>query len=168
MNAELPGIHLAQRMAHGAGRDVVTRLASQIVEHVRPDELDVSMFVVNALIDRVASGDPATAGDDREWGLGGGELLAMALVPALMELLGKLLEDPGTAGTRPGRIPQSVVRETLSAWASRTGISLRGRELGRLTSGVEQSLDRAAAVVSARAPGASSSEILDALFRALG
>ena len=138
MNTELPGLHLSQRMAHGAGRDVIRELCGQLVEQARPDERDGSMFVINALIDRVAAGDPAAAGDDREFGLGSGELLAMALVPALAELLGQLAE----AGRQP-EDPVAAARESIAAWSARTGVRVTSAELALLAQAAATLLGRA-------------------------
>lgn len=171
MNVELPGIHLVQRMAHGAAREVIRDLSGRMVGDVRPDELDVSMFVINALIDRAAAGDPASSGDDREFGLGGGELLAMAIVPALMELLGGLVDriersgDPGGA-THPDA--RAAAREALASWSGRTGVRVRGPELDRLSAELAGTIQRATAALNALGPGAPTGQILTTLLGAVG
>ncbi len=171
MNVELPGIHLVQRMAHGASREVIRDLGGRMVGKVRPDELDVSMFVINALIDRAASGEPASVGDDREFGLGAGELLAMALVPALMELLGGLVgrlegaEDPASVA-HPD--PLDEARRTLRDWAGRTGVRIRGRELERLAGELAGSLQRGAEAAASLGPGAPAGQVLSALLQGVG
>ncbi|NDJ34109.1 MAG: toll/interleukin-1 receptor domain-containing protein [Chloroflexi bacterium] len=124
---------------HSHNRLIIEHLSQQIIAQVRPDEVEVSLFVMDPVIEKAAQGKVIHVGDDLEFGLGSGELLAIIVVPILVNWLGDVLKAAAQGGDatikqRLALLDVNIqIRETdIQHLEHATGMRLKPKERHRL------------------------------------
>jgi len=85
-----------QLLLQPENRAAVRAISQQVLAEVAPAEISVSARFIDPLIEMAAEGRPITADStDQAFGLGGGELMVLVIVPVVTTVLGKLLTKIG-------------------------------------------------------------------------
>jgi len=82
-------------------REAARTISQHVLAEVEPSELEVSVGLIDPLLDMAAQGEMATAdSSDEAGGFGGSDLLVMVVVPLVVTVLGDLLVEVGKVGIK--------------------------------------------------------------------
>lgn len=82
-------------------REAARTISQHVLAEVEPGELEVSVGLIDPLLDMSAQGEMVTAdSSDEAGGFGGSDLLVMVVVPLVVTVLGDLLVELGKVGIK--------------------------------------------------------------------
>lgn len=80
-------------------RAMVRTISQRVLSKIEPDELEVSIGLIDPLIDMAAEGETVTTDTSDEPGsFGGADLMVMVVVPVVVAVVGDLLTELGKLG----------------------------------------------------------------------
>jgi hypothetical protein len=122
-----------QEMATAETQAVLRVLSQRVIAAVRPDEVDLSLFALNPLIESIVQGKRMRVANTQLFGLGGGTLLAVVVVPVLVTWLNDVLKEIEAADlpTARARLTELFATRHIQEAAIRQIALQAGADIGR-------------------------------------